>query len=243
MNRMNNGYLKSVAMSGLFKYLDETACRKAWDELNMMPRRYDSQQVIYGQDEPVFRPGIVHSGLVKGEHLHAEGASNLAYYYGRGEVFAFEGALSGKKTSPLQITADDDACVIFFDVQNVFNSTFERFLLKGLMELLAHDAIKKLYRIEILSKTGIRERIMAHFYVMASKTDGRSFALNMSQKQLAQYLCVNRSALSHELNQMKREGIIALEKRRVTLLERTGIGGRGGADIEDGGGAVFGWKL
>lgn len=218
MNHVNNGHLKSIAMSGLFKYLDEKACRQAWNELNMMPRRYDSQQIIYGQDEPVFRPGIVHSGLVKGERLHAEGTSNLAYYYVRGEIFAFEGALSGKRTSPLQITADSGTCVIFFDVQNIFNSTFERLLVKGLMEILANDDIKKLYRIEILSKKGLRERIMAHFYVMASKNNGYSFDLNMSQQQLARYLCVNRSALSHELNQMKREGIIAFEKRRVTLL-------------------------
>lgn len=231
MNHVNNALLKSVAMSGLFKYLDKEAYQKAWNELNMIPRHYDSQQVIYGQDDLVFRPGIVHSGLVKGERLHVEGTSNLAYYYGRGEVFAFEGALSGKKTSPLQLTADDDTCVIFFDVQNIFNSTFEKLLVKGLMELLANDDIKKLYRIEILSKKGLRERILAHFYVLASKNNGCSFDLNMSQKQLARYLCVNRSALSYELNQMKREGIIILEKRRVTLLAHMDVGDSGGTEF------------
>lgn len=218
---MNSSYSNSVAMSGLFKYLHEQDYEKAWHELNMMPRSYDAQQVIYGQDTPVFRPGIVHTGLVKGERLYPEGTSNLAYYYGRGEVFAFEGALSGKKTSPIQLTADSDTCVIFFNVQSIYNSSFEKTLIRGLLELLANDDIKKLYRIEMLSKKGMRDRIMAHFSMMASKNDGRSFTLDMSRQQLAKYLCVNRSALSYELNQMKREGLIDFDRKTVILLKHT----------------------
>ena len=214
---MKNDYLESVAMSGLFKYLDKKDYEAAWQELNMAPHNYNAQQIIYGQGEPVKRAGIVHSGLVTGERLHSEGTTSLAYYYSKGEVFAFEGALSGKRTSPLQLTADDDTCIIFFDVQKIFASSFERQLTKGLMELLANDDIKKLYRIEVLSKKGLRDRIMTHFELMASRNDGRSFTLHMSREQLAKYLCVNRSALSHELNEMKREGLIDFDKKKYTI--------------------------
>lgn len=215
--KLMNNYLKSVAMSGLFKYLNEKDFENVWRELNMAPHNYNDQQVIYGQDDIVNRAAIVHSGLVKGERLHPEGTSSLAYYYAKGEVFAFEGALSGKKTSPLQLTADKETCVIFFDVQKIFSSLFERPLMKGLMELLANDDIKKLYRIEVLSKKGLRDRIMTHFMMMATKNDSHSFTLNMSREQLAKYLCVNRSALSYELNEMKREGLISFEKHRYTI--------------------------
>lgn len=215
---MKNEYLESVAMSGLFKYLDEKYFDQAWQELNMAPHNYSDQQIIYGQDDTVNRAGIVHSGLVKGERLHSEGTSSLAYYYAKGEVFAFEGALSGKRTSPLQLTADDVTCIIFFDVQKIFASSFERELTKGLMELLANDDIKKLYRIEVLSKKGLRDRIMTHFELMASRNDGQSFTLHMSREQLAKYLCVNRSALSYELNEMKREGIIDFNKSNYSIL-------------------------
>lgn len=215
---MKNDYIESVAMSGLFKHLDKKDYEMAWQELNMAPHNYNAQQIIYGQGETVKRAGIVHSGLVKGERLHAEGTTSLAYYYSKGEVFAFEGALSGKRTSPLQLTADDDTCIIFFDVQKIFASSFERQLTKGLMELLANDDIKKLYRIEVLSKKGLRDRIMTHFELMASRNDGHSFTLNMSREQLAKYLCVNRSALSYELNEMKREGIINFEKKKYFIM-------------------------
>lgn len=214
---MKKSYLNSVAMSGLFKYLPQKNYEQAWQELNMAPKNFNDQQIIYSQNDIVKRAAIVHSGLVKGERLHAEGISSLAYYYAKGEVFAFEGALSGKKTSPLQLTADDDTCVIFFDMQKIFTCSFERELTRGLTELLANDDIKKLYRIEILSKKSLRDRIMTYFRMMAGKNDGHSFALKMSREQLAKYLCVNRSALSYELNEMRRKGIIDFDKKKYII--------------------------
>lgn len=214
---MDKKYLNSVAMSGLFKYLPEKDYEQAWLELNMAPRNFDGQQIIYAQNDTVTRAGIVHSGLVKGERIHSEGTSSLAYYYANGDVFAFEAALSGRKTSPLQLSADTAACVVFFDIGKILTCSFERQLTKGLMELLANDDIKKLYRIEILSQKGLRDRIMLHFRLLASKNDGSSFTLNMTREQLAKYLCVNRSALSYELNEMKREGIIDFDKRKVMI--------------------------
>ena len=215
---MDKSHLQSVAMSGLFKYIDLKDHEQAWNELNMAPHSYFADEIIYHQDEKIVRAAIVHKGIVKGERIHAEGTSHLAYIYRRGESFAFEGALSGRGTSPLQLTVQGDTTVIFFDVQNIFSSTFERALLTGLLEQLANDDIKKLYRIEILSRRSIRGRIMAHFKFLASRYGSNTFTLDMNREQLAQYLCVNRSALSNELNIMKREGIIDFDKRQFTLL-------------------------
>lgn len=215
---MDMSHLKSVAMSGIFKYINSNDYEKAWNELNMAPHNYYDEEVIYHQDTPVSRAAIVHSGIVKGERLHAEGTSHLAYVYNRGDMFAFDGALSGKRTSPLQLTAQGETTAIFFDIQNIFSSTYERALLTGLMELLANDDIKKLYRIEILSRRSIRGRILAHFKFTAGRSGSNTFSLNMTREQMAQYLCVNRSALSNELNNMRREGLIDFSKNKFTLL-------------------------
>lgn len=219
---MTLAYMESAASSGLFKYIAPSQYSTVWSELNMAPRSYEKQQIIYGQDEPVRRAAIVHSGLVKGERLHPEGASDLAYYYAKGELFAFEGALSGKKTSPMQLTAEEKTVVIFFDAQRLFSSSFESALSRGLLELLANDDIKKLYRIEILSKRGLRDRILSHLHMLSARSGSNTFSLGMSREQLAHYLCVNRTALSYELNQMKREGIIDMDKRNIKLLHPDG---------------------
>lgn len=229
---MKEAYLKSISMSGLFKYLDPQHYETVWTELGMSPRKYAAGQTIYGQDSPVSRIAIVHSGLIRGERLSPDGNSNVPYFYEPGELFAYEGALSGKKTSPLHITAEADAEVIFFELQHFFPFIREtdyvnahqqdllQPLSRGLLELLVNDDIKKLYRIEILSKKSLRERIMSYFHVLSGKSDNCDFMLNMTREQLASYLCVNRSALSHELNEMKRDGIIDFNGRKFRIVDR-----------------------
>lgn len=216
---MKDEYLESVSMSGLFRYLNEKDRRQACCELNMAPHSFRDQQIIYMQEESVNRAAIVHSGSVKGERLSDEGTSNLAYIYNRGDIFAFEGAVSRKKSSPLTLTAEGETTVVFFDVHKLFNSSFCKELITGLLELLANDDIKKLYRIEILSQRSLRARILSHFHVLAAKNGSTSFVLDMSREQLARYLCVNRSALSNELGKMKQDGIIDFQNRRITLLD------------------------
>lgn len=209
--------MESVSASGLFKYLKRADYEEVCAELRMAPHKYKDQETVYCQGAPVRRAGIVHSGLIRGEKLLVEGNSHLAYVYAKGDVFAIEGAVSGKKTSPLEYVSEGESLALFFDVQRIFSSSYEKLLIKGLLEVLANDNIKKLYRVEILSQKGLRERILAYLHIMSGHNDSQTFRINMSREQIARYLCVNRSALSYELNEMKREGIIDFTGRCFTL--------------------------
>lgn len=60
---------------------------------------------------------------------------------------------------------------------------------------------------------------MTYFRILSTKSGSATITINMSREQLAHYLCVNRSALSHELNEMKRDGVIDINKKKITILE------------------------
>lgn len=213
-------YLESIKETGLFRHLDEVNYEKVWEELKMVPRKFEDRQTVYLQGDQVTRVGVVHEGIIKGEKFHEEGTSHLAHIYAGGEAFAFEGALSGKKTAPMDYISEGESTVIFFDIEAIYNCSFERELMKGLTELLANDNIKKLYRIETLSQKGLRDRIMTYFRILADKSGTDIIHLNMSRYQLAHYLCVNRSALSHEINEMQRDGIIKMDKKSIKILKK-----------------------
>lgn len=214
----NTNYLKSVERTGLFTHLKPEDYEKVWDELKMGTHHFADQQTIYLQGDKVSRIGIVHEGLVKGEKFHEEGDSHLAHMYASGEAFAFEGAFSGRKTAPLDFISEGETTVIFFDISAIYGGSFERELMKGLTEMLANDNIKKLYRIETLSQKGLRDRILTYLRIQSDKNCSQTVNVNMSRQQLARYLCVNRSALSHEINEMQRDGLIKIDKRRIILL-------------------------
>ena len=77
--------------------------------------------------------------------------------------------------------------------------------------------IKKEYRLAILSQKGLRERIFTYLTLQASRRQTTAFAIPFSREELAAYLCVNRSALSHELSLMQEEGLISFQKNHFRL--------------------------
>lgn len=61
---------------------------------------------------------------------------------------------------------------------------------------------------------------MTYLRIMGRKSGSDTFSIHMDREQFAQYLCVNWSALSYELNQMKRDGLIEFKKDEFKLLEK-----------------------
>jgi len=69
----------------------------------------------------------------------------------------------------------------------------------------------------ILSLKGLRERIMTYLRMQSARRGKTTFAISFSREELADFLCVNRSALSHELSLMQQEGLIQFRKNVFTV--------------------------
>ena len=64
----------------------------------------------------------------------------------------------------------------------------------------------------------MRERVLVYLTMQAGKKGTSRFRIPFTREELADFLCVNRSALSHELGKMEREGLIRFRKNEFTLL-------------------------
>jgi hypothetical protein len=73
-------------------------------------------------------------------------------------------------------------------------------------------------RTDILSRRTIRERVTLFLNVLR-EISGDEVDIGMTQEKLAQYLCVDRSSLSEELNIMRREGLIDFRKKNLFTTE------------------------
>lgn len=91
-------------------------------------------------------------------------------------------------------------------------------LSRRLLALLSDDNIRKHYRLAILSQRGLRDRVLIYLTMQAERRGTASFRIPFSREELAAFLCVNRSALSHELSRMEEEGLIRFRKNEFTLL-------------------------
>ena len=73
-------------------------------------------------------------------------------------------------------------------------------------------------KVDVVSKRTIREKLLAYLSIQALQQDSRYFEIPFGRVELAEYLCVDRSALTRELAKMKDEGLIDYHKNAFRIL-------------------------
>ena len=88
-------------------------------------------------------------------------------------------------------------------------------LTQNLLDLISERALNLSRRVEVLSQRTIRERLICYFMQLAAQAKASSFSLPFTMVDLADYLSIDRSAMTRELKRMKEEGLIEMDKRCV----------------------------
>ncbi len=91
-------------------------------------------------------------------------------------------------------------------------------LISNLLELMSQKTHTLSARVGVLSQRTIREKLISYFYQLAAVIGSDDFQLPYSMTTLADYLCVDRSAMTRELRNMKNDGLIDVQRRRVRIL-------------------------
>lgn len=127
--------------------------------------------------------------------------------------------------SPYQATAVERSAVFSFPAEVILRQGImpeaERLIcINNLLQILSNVNMQNEYRLAILTRSGLRERIMVYLTMQANKAQSNTFRISFSREEMASFLRVNRSALSHELSLLRQEGIIDFSKNEFTLLTR-----------------------
>ena len=73
-------------------------------------------------------------------------------------------------------------------------------------------------RCKVVSKRTIREKLLAYLSIQAQTQNARYCEIPLGRVELAEYLCVDRSALTRELVKMKEDGLIDYDKNCFRIL-------------------------
>lgn len=208
--------------SKIFSGLSAEECVLLEKILSPYERFFPKNEVIYQEDDEIKCIGQILRGKVIGEKFNLDGKSHLVHTFDRRDIIGLETIYSSKKGSPVTYTAAADTTMLMFyysaeDNQELIPPALQIKMKDNLIGILADENIKSLYKLEVLSKRALRCRIRTFLCIMAKKVGGNTFHIGMDREQFAQYLCVNRSALSYELGQMKKEGLIDFQKDMFTI--------------------------
>ncbi len=221
MDGVADTLIKTKLFSGI-SYADADALCL---HLGIQQKHHPKGTVLIDADTTVDFIGIVHSGELNSYKQGVDGFLNLIRKTRVFELFGLDVASTPRKVSPLVTVCATDAEVLTFPYARIAEpgpvpDRFRCLLLKNILELTANQNMRQLYKIDILSRKNLRERIMLYLMLQAKRKKTDDLLLPFNREEFAAYLCVDRSALSRELGRMKAEGLIDFEKNRFRLLSR-----------------------
>ena len=175
---------------------------------------FQKGELLLRRGETVRCLGLVLSGTV---HIIREdfwGRRSIVGLAGEGEVFAESYALAGE---PLEVSvlADGDGEALFLDAGRLT----ER-LSANLLALLAEKNLTLTGKMRHMAKPTTREKLLSYLSAQAARAGGPEFDIPLDRQQLADFLAVDRSAMSAALGKLRDEGVLEFRKNHFRLLRR-----------------------
>lgn len=139
-----------------------------------------------------------------------------------GMIFAESYAILDNTSSEVSVLSDSNCIVAFLDIKKIYTTCtkscdFHNQLIQNLLYIISDKNFTLTKKIEYISKKTIRDRLLSYLSSEAIKSGSDKFTINFNRQQLADYLCVNRSALSNEISKLSDEGIIKVNKSTFIL--------------------------
>jgi len=183
---------------------------------------YSKDQFLIVPQQQVDRFGIVISGKIHIQHLFTNGTCRLMRTVTEQEILGADLICTKTRISPYHAAAASPVQIFSLPAAMLTTAGFldeitRLEILNRLLLLISQENMKKEYRLAILSQSGLRDRIMTYLTMQADRRNSDTFTIPFTREELSSFLCVNRSALSHELSLLQQEGVISFRKNVFTL--------------------------
>lgn len=147
------------------------------------------------------------------------------YHLGEGEVFGQSYSCARTPALPVQLVAESACRAAFLDYQRMITFCslacgFHTRLIQNLLRILAEANVGFENRGRHMSRRTTREKLLSYLSQQALQRGSKSFEIPYNRQELADYLGVDRSAMSSELGKMKAEGILNYRKNWFELMEK-----------------------
>lgn len=195
--------------------------------LGARTRSLTKNQIIFQEGDPARDVGIVLSGAVQIVKEDYYGKRSIVARIGPGELFGESFACAGVRALPVSVVASEDSLVAIIDCHRITVScsnacAFHSRMIFNLLRVVASKNLLFNQKIEITSKRTTREKLMTYLLSQAKLHGSDSFTIPYDRQALADYLGVERSAMSTELGKLRREGVLECDKSWFKLLQNTG---------------------
>lgn len=202
------------------------------DEIASMLSCLNACLFTYKKGEYVFRQGehlnsitILVDGKLHIQKYDYWGNCSILSQIAAGEMFG-EAYVAPESGSLLNdVVAITDSAVIFFDVKRIITTCssacrFHALVVQNMFFAISEKNRKLVQKLGHMSQRSTREKLISYLSEEAKRQNSASFFIPFNRQQLADFLSVDRSAMSNELCKMRNEGLLDFNKNNFTLLEK-----------------------
>ena len=214
--------VKGLQSSSLFRHMTEEEIRKIVTCFGANVRRYGKGAFLWHEGEQVRHAGIVLRGVVDAVEYRIDGSEQLVARHTAGGVVG-DLLMAGDRPSPVSLRASEEAEVLFLPVDDILGGCSACCPCHTqLRHNLLAEAAEKFWvlrqRLSYLSEPGLRQRLLLYLWDEAKRAGSATFTIPFNRQQLADFLGVNRSAMSRELGRLQEEGVIEYYRSSFRML-------------------------
>ena len=202
------------------------------EEIGAMLNCLQAKLCTYKKGEYVLRQGehLDKILVLVGGKLHIQrddywGNRSIINMVSIGEMFGEAYVAPESGTLMNDVLAVEDSAVIFFDVKRIITvcsaaCRFHSMVVQNLFFAISDKNRKLVQKLTFMTKRTTREKLFAYLSEESKRQNSSEFSIPFNRQQLADYLSVDRSAMSNELCKIRDEGLIEFEKNYFKLMEQ-----------------------
>lgn len=216
-------FIPILAKTRLFSGVSESEIETMLGCLGAKERAYNKGEYVLMQGESVSGIFVLAAGKL---HICREdywGNRSIINVISAGEMFGESYAAPGSGPVLNDIEAVESSIVISFDVERVLSvcssaCRFHSLTVQNLFFAISEKNRQLVRKLGFMSERTIREKLISYLSEQSERQGSDSFTIPFNRQQLADFLSVDRSALSAELSKMRSEGLIEYKRSEFRLL-------------------------
>ena len=214
----------------LFQGIDASNLEAMLNCVGARIEKHDKNSFVMLDTDDVICAGLILEGKVAIVKEDEHGHQSLIAYLTEGDVFGETSALSRERILAASYKTMTKCTIMYLSVSRVLNTCrnncpFHRRLIINLFDCVTRKNAMLIRKIDILSRSTIRGKIMAYlqdalsiYNIGKGTPDNRKIMIPLNKTEMAHFLSVNRSALARELSAMKQDGLIDFNGSLYTIL-------------------------
>ena len=215
-------YLFILRNSPFFQGMTEEEILSVLQCVNAVVQHKKKDEYILRVGDSTESMGLVLRGSVLVLQEDLWGHRNIMHRIGPGEYFAEPFAATAGSVLNVSVVADEDSEIMMLNMERFLKTcphpcAHHGRMVRNLVSVMARRVLDLNEKLTHMAKRSTREKLLSYLSAESMRQGKLAFTIPYDRQQLADYLSVERAAMSVELGKLQKEGLLTTNRNYFEL--------------------------